>query len=70
MSRIDRALITHDWEEHYPNVIQRILPRPILNHSLVLLEAGGMARGKSPFKFENMWLKIDGFVDRVQYWWN
>ena len=29
-----------------------------------------MARGKSPFKFENMWLKIDGFVDRVQSWWN
>ena len=70
MSRIDRALITHDWEEHYPNVIQRILPRPILNHSLVLLEAGGMARGKSPFKFENMWFKTDGFVDRVQSWWN
>ena len=70
MSRIDRALITHDWEEHCPNVIQRILPRPILNHSLVLLEAGGMARGKSPFKFENMWFKTDGFVDRVQSWWN
>ena len=63
-------MITHDWEEHYPNVIQRILPRPILNHSPVLLEAGGMARGKSPFKFENMWFKTDGFVDRVQSWWN
>ena len=31
---------------------------------------GGMARGKSPFRFENMWLKTEGFVDRVQTWWN
>ena len=29
-----------------------------------------MARGKSPFRFENMWLKTDGFIDRVQSWWN
>ena len=29
-----------------------------------------MARGKSPFRFENMWLKTDEFIDRVQFWWN
>ena len=29
-----------------------------------------MARGKSPFRFENMWLKTERFVDRVQFWWN
>ena len=29
-----------------------------------------MSRGKSPFRFENLWLKTDGFVDRVQFWWN
>ena len=29
-----------------------------------------MARGKSPFRFENMWLKTEGFVDKVQSWWN
>ena len=29
-----------------------------------------MARGKSSFRFENMWLKTDGFVDRVDSWWN
>ena len=29
-----------------------------------------MARGKSPFRFENIWLKTDGFVDRVDSWSN
>jgi chemotaxis response regulator CheB len=30
----------------------------------------GMAKGKSSFKFENMWLKEEGFVQKVHNWWS
>ena len=70
MSRIDSALVSLDWEEHFENVSQRVLPRVISDRYPLLLEASVFRRGRSAFKFENMWLKDEGFVDKVQQWWN
>ena len=70
MSRIDRVLVSNDWEDHYPDVTQRVLPRRILDHFPILVEAGRILREKRPFRFENVWLKSEGFTDRVHSWWN
>ena len=51
-------------------MIQWVLPHPISNHFPILVDAKEILRGKSPFRFENMWLKTDGFKDRVHSWWN
>jgi hypothetical protein len=35
-----------------------------------LLDFGIINRGKSPFQFKNMWLKVDGFLYKVRGWWD
>ncbi|XP_062176045.1 uncharacterized protein LOC133881099 [Alnus glutinosa] len=59
--RIDRFLVSPDWEAWFPMVSQKRLPRLYSDHFLILLNCVNISRGKRPFKFENMWLKADGF---------
>ena len=40
MARLDRFLITEEWDCQFGKVTQRILPRPISDHSPILLEGG------------------------------
>ena len=35
----------------------------------MLLEGGGLRRGSAPFRFENMWFKVEGFKDLIHNWW-
>ena len=69
MSRLDRFLVTADWEIQFSNVTQSILPRPVSDHCPVMLDSDGIKSGPSPFRFENMWLKLAGFKDILRDWW-
>ena len=64
-SRLDRFLVTDNWDNLCNGVVQSILPRLVLDH----FPRGGLKRGPSPFKFENMWLEEKGFKDRMKMWW-
>ena len=70
MSRIDRTSASVAWVDHFGKVSQRVLPRVVSDHCLLLVVAGSVNKGRSAFKFENMWLKEKGFVERVRQWWN
>ncbi|RVW12516.1 hypothetical protein CK203_082429 [Vitis vinifera] len=35
----------------------------------LIIRRGGIRRGSTPFRFENMWLKVEGFKDIVRTWW-
>ena len=69
MSRLDRFLVSEDWEGHFNGVVQSTLPRPVSDHFPILLDGGGVRRGPVPFRFENMWLKEEGFKDLLKGWW-
>ena len=56
-SRLDRFLVSNEWEGHFTGVVQCVLPKLVLDHFPILLDGGGVRRGPMPFRFENMWLR-------------
>jgi hypothetical protein len=68
-SRIDMFLVSPEWEERFPNVSQRRLPRLLSDHFTLFLDCGAPRGGNRYFKFENMWLKYEGLVEHVKKWW-
>ena len=47
-----------------------MLSRLVSDHCPLSVVAGGVNKGQCAFKFENIWLKDEGFVERVPQWWN
>ncbi|GFZ09197.1 hypothetical protein Acr_20g0010050 [Actinidia rufa] len=68
-SRLDKFLISSEWEGDHMDARQHCLPRVVSDHKSVFLSGGGMNRGPAPFRFENMWLKVEGFKELVRKWW-
>ena len=68
-SRLDRFLVTRTWEVKFPSICQKRLSRLLSDHFPIILEGGNFHRGMRPFRFENMWLKDEGFVEKIRSWW-
>ena len=65
-SKLDRFLVSLEWELCYPGLVQKKLLHVCSDHMPILLTRGGIQNGKHSFKFENMWLKDEGFVEKVR----
>ncbi|WJZ98277.1 hypothetical protein VitviT2T_016814 [Vitis vinifera] len=69
-SRLDRFLVTDEREDHFSGILQYALTRTVLDHCCpIVFEGGGVKKGKTPFRFENMWLLLNGFKELVRKWW-
>jgi len=69
-SRIDRVLVSQEWDDAFSNLKQYTMQRILSDHSPITLQGGSWKKSKSYFKFENWWLGTEGFIDRVRTWWN
>ena len=65
-ARLDRFLVSPSWLDQFSGVTQSRMSRPISDHFPIILVRGGIRRGPTPFKFENMWLKVEGFKDLIE----
>jgi hypothetical protein len=70
MAKLDRVLVSVDWENKNPLAKVTVLPKGVSDHSPVLIDFGGGIQQKDHmFRFEKWWLEIDGFTEMVSKTW-
>jgi hypothetical protein len=68
--KLDRILVSTDWELRFPRATMQCLPRAISDHTPLLLDTGSTSQpNKCMFKFELTWLFKDGFHEKVAEVW-
>ena len=69
--KLDRFLVSLEWEQKYPLVTMRALTRTGSDHTPLLLDSGIQAHNgnKSHFSFELSWMRYDGFDEMVRREW-
>lgn len=70
MSRLDRFLVSSDWEDLFSLLEASALPHLGSDHTPLLLSGGALRQGSKPFRFQLMWLLHPGFKDLVVDWWS
>ncbi|CAN6252305.1 unnamed protein product [Urochloa humidicola] len=70
LEKLDRVLISEDWEDIFPLTHLRKFPRYISDHNPLLLctEQEKVKKSKK-FSFETSWIKHPDFLDKVKEIW-
>jgi hypothetical protein len=68
--KLDRILVSTEWEVKHPQVMVRALPREISDHAPLLMDTGTPSQPRANgFKFELALLFKYGFHDKVKEIW-
>ncbi|XP_016195622.1 uncharacterized protein LOC107636639 [Arachis ipaensis] len=68
-SRIDRALVSMEWLEEFPETRIRGGPRGLSDHCPVILEYMKQRGGPRPFRSLDSWFTNEGFLSLVKEEW-
>lgn len=69
LCRLDRFVVSGEWEDKFPLMAQCVLTRTVSDHSPVSLRSG-IVFGPFPFKVDIFWLEHPSFKDMMFFWWN
>jgi hypothetical protein len=68
--RLDRAFCNSEWELLFTNFALHALSTRVSDHTPILLTRQDRRPRKASFKFEDHWLRTDGFIEVVQQAWS
>ncbi|XP_078149500.1 uncharacterized protein LOC144544826 [Carex rostrata] len=69
MARLDRFLISADWNSAFPNSMQRVIANTSSDHCPLLFIALTNFKRSRLFRFENLWLRCEDFKELVKTEW-
>jgi hypothetical protein len=70
MEKLDKILISKEWESLFPAAFVYKLPREMLGHNpLILASEQGSNKKSSVFRFELSWLKHPDVLSKVEELW-
>ncbi|KAL4180048.1 hypothetical protein AMTRI_Chr13g90220 [Amborella trichopoda] len=70
LSKLDRFLLSPNWEEQFPGSFALALPKPTSDRCPILLDTIAVRRGPKPFRFELAWLQEEFLTTVIPTWWN
>ena len=68
-SKIDRVMANTTWLENFDNVVVTFLHEGEYDHCPGIVSVHQGCGGKKPFRFFNMWVQGDGFMEEVKRRW-
>jgi exonuclease III len=69
MTRIDRALVSVDWDLQNPDALLQAMSSSISDHAPLHLSLSAAFRPKQRFKFELFWLNLEGIDEAIKEAW-
>lgn len=71
LEKLDRVLVTKEWEDCFPNAIVKKLPRDISDHNPLILSMGSCNTPRHiQFRFERSWISNPDFLPAVRKIWD
>ncbi|XP_077211531.1 uncharacterized protein LOC143846836 [Tasmannia lanceolata] len=70
MSRLDRVLISNEWDEAFPRICQSALPKPTSDYNPMMLEVSDYSGGPRPFRLNLALCENPKLEELISKWWD